>query len=104
MSFPFIIYSTSEQQLEELQDKYDAQGRECSNLSTKLDSVEVRYLLFLFDLCGLHISLMPMHSQKELEKTSNLLASTQESLRKCQYVVKERDFVISEQKRAGIFN
>lgn len=42
--------------------------------------------------------------QKNLEKTCRQLANTQEDLRKCQYTVKERDFIISEQRKAGEFN
>lgn len=40
--------------------------------------------------------------QKSLYQTSKLLANTEEELRKCRYALKERDFVISEQKKAGI--
>ncbi|KAL6999798.1 hypothetical protein U1Q18_000954, partial [Sarracenia purpurea var. burkii] len=39
--------------------------------------------------------------QKELNETSKLLATTEEELRRCQYELKERDFIISEQKKAG---
>lgn len=40
--------------------------------------------------------------QRNLNQTSKLLANCEEELRKCQYALKERDFIISEQKKAGI--
>ncbi|KAM7526033.1 hypothetical protein LguiA_015935 [Lonicera macranthoides] len=64
-------------QFEELRDKYDAQVNQCSDLSTKLDA-----------------------TQKNLNQTSKLLANTEEELKRCQYALKERDFIISEQKKA----
>ncbi|PKI49351.1 hypothetical protein CRG98_030279, partial [Punica granatum] len=72
-----ITIETHQKQLEEVQDKYDAQVRECSNLSSKLDATE-----------------------RNLEKTCKQLANTQDDLRNCQYAVKERDFIISEQRKA----
>ncbi|KAG6580710.1 Kinesin-like protein KIN-5C, partial [Cucurbita argyrosperma subsp. sororia] len=65
------------QHLEELQDKYNIQAVQCSDLSKKLDSTE-----------------------KTLCQTQKLLASTEEELKKCHYFLKERDFVISEQRKA----
>lgn len=40
--------------------------------------------------------------QKQLNQTSKLLAYTEEQLRQNLYTLKERDFIISEQKKAGI--
>lgn len=40
--------------------------------------------------------------QKDLDLTSKLLANTEDELRVCKYSIKERDFIISEQKKAGI--
>ncbi|EYU38653.1 hypothetical protein MIMGU_mgv1a000707mg [Erythranthe guttata] len=64
-------------QIEELQGKYDSQVRECCDLSNKLDA-----------------------TQKDLNVTSKLLANTEDNLKRCQYSLKERDFIISEQKKA----
>ncbi|XP_021892543.1 kinesin-like protein KIN-5C [Carica papaya] len=66
-----------QKQLEDLQDKYVAQVRECSDLSSKLDATE-----------------------KNLNQTGKLLANTEEELKKCQYALKERDFIVSEQRKA----
>ncbi|KAM7468253.1 hypothetical protein LguiB_015815 [Lonicera macranthoides] len=63
--------------LEELTDKYDAQVKQCFDLSSKLNA-----------------------TQKNLNETRVLLANTEEEVRKCRYALKERDFVISEQKKA----
>ncbi|MBA0793451.1 hypothetical protein Gohar_017855, partial [Gossypium harknessii] len=64
-------------QLEELQDKYVAQVRQCSDLSGKLEKTE-----------------------KNLNETSKLLANSEEELKKCRYVLKEKEFIISQQKQA----
>jgi hypothetical protein len=40
--------------------------------------------------------------QKNLKQTSILLASTEEELKKCRYILKEKDFIISEQRKAGV--
>jgi kinesin family protein 11 len=66
-----------QKQLEELQDKYVGQVRECSDLTTKLDITE-----------------------KNLSQTCKVLASTNEELKKSQYAMKEKDFIISEQKKS----
>lgn len=42
--------------------------------------------------------------QKNLNQSSKQLANSEEELRKCRYGLKERDFIICEQKKAGIFN
>lgn len=39
--------------------------------------------------------------QKNLNETSKLLASTEEELKKCHYALKERDFIISQHRKAG---
>ncbi|KAE9465600.1 hypothetical protein C3L33_02492, partial [Rhododendron williamsianum] len=57
-----VTIDIHQKQLEELQDKYDA--------------------------------------QRNLNQTSKSLACTEEELRRCQYALKERDFVISEHKKA----
>ncbi|RDX94099.1 Kinesin-like protein KIN-5C, partial [Mucuna pruriens] len=67
----------SNQQLEDLQNKYVDQIRQCSDLTNKLDSTE-----------------------KNLNKISKLLDNTEEELKKCQYTLKEKDFIISEQRKA----
>ncbi|KAL0426556.1 UNVERIFIED_CONTAM: Kinesin-like protein KIN-5C [Sesamum latifolium] len=66
-----------QKQIEELQAKYNDQVQLCSDLSNKLDV-----------------------TQKNLNLTSKLLANTEDDLKQCQYSLKERDFIISEQKRA----
>ncbi|KAL2345244.1 hypothetical protein Fmac_006529 [Flemingia macrophylla] len=73
-----VTIETQQKQLEDLQNKYVDQIRQCSDLSNKLDSTE-----------------------KNLYKTNKLLASTEEELNKCQYNLKEKDFIISEQRKAG---
>lgn len=40
--------------------------------------------------------------QKDLDLTTKLLANTEDELRLSKYSLKERDFIISEQKKAGI--
>ncbi|CAI9781877.1 unnamed protein product [Fraxinus pennsylvanica] len=65
-------------QLEELQAKYEGQVQQCSDLSNRFDATE-----------------------KDLKQTSELLANTENELRQCKYSLKERDFIISEQKKAA---
>ncbi|KAL4558321.1 hypothetical protein LXL04_036519 [Taraxacum kok-saghyz] len=72
-----IKIENQEKQYEELQTKCNARVQECSDLSNKLNS-----------------------TQNDLTQTSKALANTQEELKKCEYVIKERDFIISEQKKA----
>ncbi|KAG5043914.1 hypothetical protein JHK87_007829 [Glycine soja] len=72
-----VTIETQQKQLEDLQNKYVDQIRQCSDLSNKLDS-----------------------TQKNLNKTSKLLANTEEELKKCHYTLKEKDFIISEQRKA----
>ncbi|KAM3324913.1 kinesin-like protein KIN-5C [Capsicum chacoense] len=66
-----------QKQLEELQTKHDSQVQQCSDLTSKLDA-----------------------TQKQLNQTSKVLSYSEEQLRQCQYTLKERDFIISEQKKA----
>ncbi|XP_020549377.1 kinesin-like protein KIN-5C [Sesamum indicum] len=66
-----------QKQIEELQAKYNDQVQICSDLSNKLDV-----------------------TQKNLNLTRKMLANTEDDLKRCQYSLKERDFIISEQKRA----
>ncbi|GAV82946.1 Kinesin domain-containing protein [Cephalotus follicularis] len=68
---------THQKQLEDLQEKYDYQVQQCSDLSSKLDATE-----------------------KILNDTSTRLWNTEEDLNKCRYVLKERDFIISEQRKS----
>ncbi|KAJ9695076.1 hypothetical protein PVL29_010530 [Vitis rotundifolia] len=72
-----VLLENHQKQFEELQEKYDSQVRQCSDLSSKLDA-----------------------TQKNLNHTSRLLASTEEELKRGQYALKERDFIISEQRKA----
>ncbi|OAY42946.2 kinesin-like protein KIN-5C [Manihot esculenta] len=72
-----VTIESHQKQLEELQEKYDTQVQECSNLSKNLAATE-----------------------KNLNETSKLLASTEEELKKCHYALKERDFIISQHRKA----
>ncbi|XVF76179.1 hypothetical protein PTKIN_Ptkin13bG0245800 [Pterospermum kingtungense] len=71
------LLETHQKQLEDLQDKYVAQVRQCSDLTGKLETTE-----------------------KNLNETSRLLANSQEELKKCHYELEEKEFIISEQKKA----
>nr|GLL46193.1 kinesin-like protein KIN-5C [Ipomoea trifida] len=66
-----------QKKFEDLRGKYDAEVQQCFELTSKLDA-----------------------TQKDLNQTTKLLVSTEEELRQCQYALKERDFIISEQKKA----
>ncbi|OIT27551.1 PREDICTED: kinesin-like protein KIN-5C [Nicotiana attenuata] len=72
-----VSIENHQKQFEELQSRLDSQVQQCSDLTCKLDA-----------------------TQKQLNQTSKLLAYTEEQLRQSQYTLKERDFVISEQKKA----
>ncbi|KAG2682991.1 hypothetical protein I3843_10G011500 [Carya illinoinensis] len=72
-----IMLETHQKQLEELHDKYNFQILQCSDLSHKLDVTE-----------------------KNLNQTRKLLANSEEELKKCQYALTEKNFVISEQRKA----
>lgn len=41
--------------------------------------------------------------QSNLDQTIKLLNNVEEQLKKCQYALKEKDFIISEQKKAGLY-
>ncbi|XP_072998391.1 kinesin-like protein KIN-5C [Typha latifolia] len=71
------LLETKQKQIEDLQQKYDAELQHSSDLSKKLDA-----------------------SEKFLEHTSNLLATSKEDLKQAQYNLKEKDFIILEQKKA----
>ncbi|KAF3441637.1 hypothetical protein FNV43_RR15552 [Rhamnella rubrinervis] len=72
-----LVLETNQKQFEELRDKYNAQVQQCLDLSKKLEDTE-----------------------KNLNQTSKLLANSEEELRKCRYGLKERDFIIYEQRKA----
>ncbi|KAH7685570.1 Plus-end-directed kinesin ATPase protein [Dioscorea alata] len=72
-----VLVENNQKQLEALQDKYNAQLQQSEDLSKKLEAAE-----------------------KSLEHTSKLLATSKENLRHAQYSLKEKDFIISEQKKA----
>lgn len=72
-----VTFESQQNQLEELQGRYAAQVQECSSLSKKLET-----------------------TQKDLSLTRKLLTGTEEELKRCKYTLKEKDFVISEQKKA----
>ena len=43
--------------------------------------------------------------QKNLDSTCRVLTSTKEELKNCQYILMEKEFIISEQKKSGsLFN
>ncbi|KAL2900174.1 Kinesin-like protein KIN-5C [Bienertia sinuspersici] len=72
-----VTIESQQKQLEELQGQHSAQVQECSDLSRELDS-----------------------TKKDLSLTRKLLAGTEEELKKCKYTLKEKDFIISEQRKA----
>ncbi|XP_024636081.1 kinesin-like protein KIN-5C isoform X2 [Medicago truncatula] len=72
-----IALDSHQKKLEELQSKYNDQISLCSHLNTKLDATE-----------------------KNLKQTSIMLANSEEELKKCRYTLKEKDFIISEQRKA----
>lgn len=96
------MFELCSQQAEELQAKYNDQVRQCCALTNKLDATQVSYLHWL-EQCKISVSsLMWSCLQKDLDLTSKTLANTEDSLKLCQYSLKERDFIISEQKKAGM--
>uniref|UniRef100_A0A0D9XAV0 Kinesin-like protein n=1 Tax=Leersia perrieri TaxID=77586 RepID=A0A0D9XAV0_9ORYZ len=68
---------TNQKQINELQEKYNLELQHSADLSKKLEATE-----------------------KCLDHTSNLLSTTKEDLKQAQYNLKEKDFIISEQKKA----
>ncbi|CAA6660649.1 unnamed protein product [Spirodela intermedia] len=71
------MLETNQKQISELQEKYNAQVQQCSDLSKKLAATE-----------------------KSLEHTSKMLGTTKEELKHTQYVLKEKEFIIAEQRKA----
>ncbi|CAA0842965.1 Probable 125 kDa kinesin-related protein [Striga hermonthica] len=72
-----VTIENHQKQIEELRIKYDSKVQQCLELGKKLDS-----------------------TQSDLNLTSKLLANTEDDLQQCQYSLRERDFIISEQKRS----
>nr|CAD1825868.1 unnamed protein product [Ananas comosus var. bracteatus] len=72
-----VSLETKEKQIEELQEKYDTQLQYSADLSKKLEATE-----------------------KSLDYTSKLLATTKDELKQVQYNLNERDYIISEQRKA----
>ncbi|KAJ6743247.1 KINESIN MOTOR DOMAIN-CONTAINING PROTEIN-RELATED [Salix viminalis] len=72
-----VLIETHQKQSEEWRERHDARVRQCSDLSSKLSATE-----------------------KNLNQTIKLLTCTEEELTKCRYGLKERDFIISEQRKA----
>ncbi|WCJ34284.1 Kinesin-like protein KIN-5C [Euphorbia peplus] len=72
-----VIIEAHQKQMEELQEKYDVQVQQYFQLNDKLETTE-----------------------KSLSQTCKLLSSTEEALKNCRYSLKEKDFIISEQKKA----
>ncbi|XP_047308736.1 kinesin-like protein KIN-5C [Impatiens glandulifera] len=72
-----VTIETQQKQLEELQDSYDSKDQECSDLSSELND-----------------------TQKTLTGTNKILATTKQELMKCEYALKESEFIISQQKKA----
>uniref|UniRef100_A0A0D3H362 Kinesin-like protein n=1 Tax=Oryza barthii TaxID=65489 RepID=A0A0D3H362_9ORYZ len=67
----------NQKQINDLQEKYDSELQHSADLSKKLEATE-----------------------KCLDHTSNLLSTTKEDLKQAQYNLKEKDYIISEQKKA----
>ncbi|KAJ0973399.1 hypothetical protein J5N97_021358 [Dioscorea zingiberensis] len=72
-----ILLENNQRQLEDLQQKYNTQLQQSADLSQQLAAAE-----------------------KNLEHTVKLLTTTEEDLKHSQYALKEKDFIISEQRKA----
>ncbi|XP_010943824.1 kinesin-like protein KIN-5C isoform X2 [Elaeis guineensis] len=72
-----VLLENNQKQIGDLQESYNAQLQQFADLSKKLDATE-----------------------KSLEHTSKLLAAAKEDLKQARYTLKEKDFVISEQRKA----
>ncbi|KAL1290080.1 hypothetical protein AAHE18_20G103800 [Arachis hypogaea] len=72
-----LTIENHQKQYDDLNSRYIEQVQHCSDLSNKLDT-----------------------TQKNLNKTSELLTNTEDELRRSQYTVKEKDFIISVQRKA----
>ncbi|PKA65766.1 125 kDa kinesin-related protein [Apostasia shenzhenica] len=71
------LLETSQKQIEDLQCKYDNQLQHSVDLSKKLDATE-----------------------KSLDHTSKLLSTVKEELQQAQYKIKEKEFIIAEQRKS----
>ncbi|XP_051150145.1 kinesin-like protein KIN-5C [Andrographis paniculata] len=72
-----VTLENYQKKIEELQSKYQTQVEQCTDLSNRLDE-----------------------TLADFNRTSKLLADSEYELQSCRYSVKERDFIISEQKKA----
>ncbi|ONK71285.1 uncharacterized protein A4U43_C04F6900 [Asparagus officinalis] len=72
-----VLLENHQKQIEDLQEKYNTQLHHSADLRKQLDATE-----------------------KILNRTSKLLATAKEDLKQSQYTLKEKDFIISEQKKA----
>ncbi|XP_078434757.1 P-loop containing nucleoside triphosphate hydrolases superfamily protein [Wolffia australiana] len=68
---------TYQKQISDLQEKYDSEIHQCTELTKKLAATE-----------------------KNLDNTSKMLAATKDDLKHCQYILKEKEFIISEQRKS----
>ncbi|KAH7671364.1 Plus-end-directed kinesin ATPase protein [Dioscorea alata] len=71
------LLESNQKQLDALQEKYDRQLEQSTDLSQELEA-----------------------AKKNLEHTSKELASVKDDLKHSQYALKEKDFIISEQRKA----
>ncbi|CAM0911628.1 unnamed protein product [Alopecurus aequalis] len=72
-----VSLETNQKQISDLQEKYDSELQHSADLRKKLEATE-----------------------KCLDHTSNLLSTTKEDLKHAHYNLKEKEFIISEQKKA----
>ncbi|XP_020672264.1 kinesin-like protein KIN-5C isoform X2 [Dendrobium catenatum] len=72
-----VVLESNQKQIYDLQGKYDCQLQQSANLSKKLEATE-----------------------RSLDHASKLLATTKEDLQHANYQLKEKDFVIAEQRKA----
>ncbi|KAG2580692.1 kinesin-like protein KIN-5C [Panicum virgatum] len=72
-----VSLEANQKLISDLQQKYDSELQHSADLSKKLEMTE-----------------------KCLDHTSNLLSTTKEDLKQAQYNLREKDFIISEQKKA----
>ncbi|KAI3995533.1 hypothetical protein MKX01_023278 [Papaver californicum] len=103
-----VMLEANQKQTEELQEKYDGQVQQASDLRCKLGTTQVSYFMFL-DLIYLVLEFVQFflgavlsvkYLQKYLDHTCKLLSRVEEELKKSQYALKERDYIISEQQKA----
>lgn len=76
-------------------------------MSSKLELTEVSFLICFWLFIFLDIFLVSYKvrnkMQSNLDQTRKLLSNTEEQLKKCHYALKGKDFIISEQRKAGMF-